>query len=441
MSDKKLSNFLLKILFTINILVLSQGDCAEQNFCEIIISKEDSTREPRATYCVFYDIQTTEDNPLFHPNSSDSKFTPHVEFHNSQMHTLTDELCIAFPSLRILKLEHLAMHKIKELALALCKNLMNVSFYNNSLGVLDVPVFKSTQPMQYLTFTDNKLTKISPIILEGLNELTYFSVHYNFLIEFPVHKIRQLFRLNALLVSENNLTDLDEQELIYKFPNLTSIQVASNRFDCDRLKTMLGTFRRNKILVKDIHDGEQMLEGNCIDEKERIKDQIDSEVDDINEELEHIKFEVETISQTQTFFNETLIVLNETLYESMPVLTENLDEIILDINSNKEKINSTFNEIARAMSELTTIGTNINDHEERIRGLINSAKKLDKRIQNLQNNTIKNQKRMSELKSVLNNKTDVTKKIHSTSLIIFSTILVIATIVIPVLINLLFCRK
>lgn len=118
----------------------------------------------------------------------------------SKMHTLTYQICEAFPNVEEIAASSLGLSRIQPNAFAGCKNLQRLDLSGNSLKELELGHFRSF----------DKLKEIS--------------------------------------VSNNQLTEVDEVELVRKFTRLQSVRLCPNdKMKTDRLLQIARYFKANRI--------------------------------------------------------------------------------------------------------------------------------------------------------------------------------------------------
>lgn len=168
------------------------------------------------------------------------------------MPTLTNELCNTFLYLQKLYADQLSMESIDNYALQKCKNLTYVSFGNNKLTNLESNIFEGSPNLDYISFEGNRLKTIDVSMFNPVKQLKELHLGENFLTEFPIQKFAKLANLTDLSIHSNNLSDLDEQGLVDKFPKLKKIYLQGNLFECDRLKIIIDALRKNNVELADI---------------------------------------------------------------------------------------------------------------------------------------------------------------------------------------------
>lgn len=200
--------------------------------------------------CVFSGVLTTNSDQYFYLSSTNNSQVKLIEFKESTIQTLTNEICEVFPNLEELIVEKVALEKIASNALKKCKKLKIFSVRDNKLTEVDRNLFKENVHLVTINFEKNLIKQIDGRMFENLTELKEIYFTHNLLTEFPVHKFPALKKMKFLYISENELTDLDANKLADKFPRLESIDINSNLFDCNRLKLILGILKKNHIKIE-----------------------------------------------------------------------------------------------------------------------------------------------------------------------------------------------
>lgn len=236
--------------------------------------------------CTFSGIRTTTLNQYFHPSSVDNDIIEQIKLYNSTIPVLTSELCEEFPILRSLRVINVSMKSFTSQAFEKCKSLTILQVWMNNLTELNQDLLITNQNLNEIDFQNNGLESINGKLFENLRLLTFLNVAENFLIEFPIHQFPVLDKLEYLFIHSNNLTDLDEHELLVKFPNLKYINLNNNLFDCDRLKIIINALRRNGVHILKWYEPMHVRNFNvntveevvCLTEKERITQVLNSKL-------------------------------------------------------------------------------------------------------------------------------------------------------------------
>lgn len=199
--------------------------------------------------CIFSGIRTSEYNLYFNPSASDYNAVHEVLFLDSVMPILTDELCKVFPNLKVLELCELSIQQIAPKALHACRKLTNINFYDNKLEKLDPNLFEGNPELDYVNFQGTRLREIDGNMFVPTKKLEQLILGDNFLTKVEFDHFPKLEKLEVLDLFANELVDLDEQDLLRKFPSLEEITLHNNLFDCDRLRSIIGALHENYVEI------------------------------------------------------------------------------------------------------------------------------------------------------------------------------------------------
>uniref|UniRef100_A0A336LRK8 CSON002118 protein n=1 Tax=Culicoides sonorensis TaxID=179676 RepID=A0A336LRK8_CULSO len=200
--------------------------------------------------CTFTGVETTAEMQYFYPSATQKDDVERVQFKNSRIYNLTDELCQTFPNLSDIRIINVSLEVVAPNALHQCKNLRSLHISYNNLTKLTAKIFSENKELNSVILQHNQLKSIDGGIFDNLNSLRVLGLPENDLSEFPLYQFPVLENLEDLFIFENDLTDLDEQELLLKFPNLKNIYIHNNVFDCDRLQVIINAFKRRGIAIR-----------------------------------------------------------------------------------------------------------------------------------------------------------------------------------------------
>lgn len=203
--------------------------------------------------CRFSNVRLNETNIYFNPTTEKATTVEIVEFEvdSNVIPVLTDELCKAFPNLKELRLFEVYLKTVEPNALHECKNLTHALFYANQLETLDVNLFEKNPNIVKISIQENNFQTIDPNIFLPVKKLNHLVLAENFFTHLPIEDFPIILSLERLDIYVNELTDLDEHGLLYKFPNLKMIYMHNNIFNCERLRIILNFFKRNGVEVKE----------------------------------------------------------------------------------------------------------------------------------------------------------------------------------------------
>lgn len=175
------------------------------------------------------------------------------------MHILTDELCTAFPTVKKIFVENVTLYRIIPNAFHKCTKLTHVSFYANHIKRVPHKLFEHNPDLQYLSFEYNDMEEIDGRMFVPLKQLTSLKLGDNFLEDFPLRTFPTLERLEFLSIYANELVELDEVELMRKFPNLREIEMYHNHIHC-RLEQITEYLEENGVKNNDcVKDEDEMI--------------------------------------------------------------------------------------------------------------------------------------------------------------------------------------
>lgn len=217
--------------------------------------------------CHFYDMNLNKTHPNFQPKSDTrNRYVFGVDFsgkNGSTIHTMTDDICNTFHFTKSIAASELKLFNIDENALYKCTKLESIFLYRNNITHLKKDVFKNNKKLKLLEISYNQFTSIDPSIFENLSSLEKLVLDGNSLREFPVKNMRQLNQLSSLHLAHNKLRDLDEQEIIKKFPKLKYLHFCpNNEIPKDRLASLVWFFTSKSIHVNYV---------NCFPKKIKFK--------------------------------------------------------------------------------------------------------------------------------------------------------------------------
>lgn len=297
-------------------------------------------------WCSFTNVNVTATHRFFQPTYDYPYVVEKVRFYDSHLEILTDELCTSFYNLRELEIWNTKLRKIEAGALDNCLRLQWASFWSNHLRKLDAKVFQRNQQLKTLNVQKNQLKTIKPEIFNGLSELRHLSLNDNYLRTFPVYEMTFLDSLETLQLDTNELTDLDEQEVLYKFPNLKLIYLNDNPLMCDRLRAILGTFRRNGVSVSRWGHEHRLREFNL---------NTFFEGDCLSEDLygsSRLKQEINSLKQHRNHDSKPIIPDNfNRLIRNFQDIQKNTEHAIFELNLDLDEVMSEIKELKFVMNE------------------------------------------------------------------------------------------
>lgn len=204
--------------------------------------------------CHFHDINLNKTHPNFQPISDTrTRFVIGVDYggkNGSTIHKMTDDVCNTFHFTKSIAASELKLFKIDENALYKCTKLESIFLYLNNITYLEKNMFKKNKKLKLLEVSYNQLASIEPSIFDNLSNLEKIVLDGNLLRKFPVKNIRQLNQLSSLHLANNSLRDLDEEEIIKKFPKLKYLHFCPNdKIPKERLASLVWFFTTRSIHV------------------------------------------------------------------------------------------------------------------------------------------------------------------------------------------------
>uniref|UniRef100_A0A336LRS1 CSON002116 protein n=1 Tax=Culicoides sonorensis TaxID=179676 RepID=A0A336LRS1_CULSO len=144
----------------------------------------------------------------------------------SVMHTLTSDLCHAFPHLKMIDAKYLKLTEIKEDALNDCTELESINLANNELNEIHENLFKFNKNLNKIRLEDNRLLKINLNLFGELRHLNELGFDGHLLNDFHVNKVRHRGIIKLVVrfsdLGSINLRELDEFGITQNFPHLSS---------------------------------------------------------------------------------------------------------------------------------------------------------------------------------------------------------------------------
>lgn len=220
----------------------------------------------RDDWCVFNKISTTELFTQFYPSAETPSNVEKVKFQNSRLHTFTNKICERFSNLEELDLKGVLLRKIDSDAFDQCLKLKQLDLSGNHLTEIDTNRFKNNQNLESIDLHGNYLKEMDLSILIGLTSLVFLDVSRNRLQTFSVYKSPKLSLLRELGLQNNELTELNEQTIVQKFPNLETLGIRGNLLQCKRVEEMIQLFEEYDIVTTD--EVENSKDVDCLSDQQ-----------------------------------------------------------------------------------------------------------------------------------------------------------------------------
>lgn len=217
------------------------------------------TIDAQTQICRFNELQLNSTHPYFEPESEiPSKEVTRVNLggidtprQGSKIYTLTNEYCDTFPNMEELNSASVDLQGILDGAFTNCRNLKVLRLDKNSLFEINSDVLEYTTKLLFLDISDNLIKDFDMKILESLTNLRALDVSVNFLTVFDVKKIGGTVpQLRGIILRENQLTTLDEKDIVNKFPALEYFYFCPNmKIDRSRMQQIVDYLEDNDIDV------------------------------------------------------------------------------------------------------------------------------------------------------------------------------------------------
>lgn len=175
-----------------------------------------------------------------------------VYLQHNHLPLLTNDICDAFPYIKIFVANRSKISTIAKNAFMNCRDLLVVDLNQNELTELDSGLFAGNKELSTLILYDNKMSVLDPGIFACTPQLKSLVVAKNFLTEFPVDRIGGLTEVTSVNVQENLLEDLDDETMIERFPKLEQVSLCPNdEIPRDRLMEIIENYSSRGINVND----------------------------------------------------------------------------------------------------------------------------------------------------------------------------------------------
>jgi Leucine-rich repeat (LRR) protein len=191
----------------------------------------------------------------------------------TEIHTLTSDICNAFPNLQVISIRETGLKEIDVDAFNNCKDLNQLSLVDNNISQIDPELFKENSKLSDIFLSGNNIRQIDPELfkknskLNGIylsfNEieeidldmlkytpnLKHFELSGNQLKELNFTRMPVMEHLTHLYIHENKLTEIDQNEVIIKMPNLKTFMYNDNNIPKEEFDQLDTFFESNGIRV------------------------------------------------------------------------------------------------------------------------------------------------------------------------------------------------
>lgn len=347
--------------------------------------------------CVFTDVSVNETNLYFGPFSDDDDAVTNITFVDSEIIILTNEVCNNFHYLKIYEIKNVELQILEPFAFQNCTNLEWIDMKENNLITMD---------------------------------LFYFPT---------------LINLQTIDIENNTIFDIDEREILFKLKNVENFYLNHNKFDCNRLRVILGSFERNKINYgssskKRIKESENVNGIDCISQKLRLEsatstyiDKIRETIDNVTEEVQKIHDKVNDVNDIQKKFNENSTNLAWTYNKTILSFEGSVTTFLENIEEQFETITYMDNRSINANIKIREIKVISNKNKDNLI-LLNTTK-----LPNLRNKIAKYRTSFNKTEIAAENKTRYIEFIYYISIALFFAITLLSIAVISILISIFWC--
>lgn len=332
---------------------------------------------------------------------NDTKNVIAISFNNFEMVNLTSEWCAKFVNLKEFRAENVSLKRIEPNAFDGCGKLKYLDLRHNNLTHLDKNVFKFNRELEGITLQDNNFEKIDVDMFIPTNKLKFLALNEmqgTGLTDFPSFRMPFLPLLEKVTVDSNAISDLDEDEILRKFPKLKTISIDDNPFHCVRLQEMLGAFeaRNVKVLRWDHHYRrstkyplKQVGEADCLENEQFDKQNpVDERIFAIRDETKWIRKQLRHVNAT--LYEEINSIKNVTMNENAGQyqnVIQNLTEISKQVTININSVNVKVGQIQKSITLLQYRVSCVEKAVKANKGLNQKFLELEQKFLDLVNST------------------------------------------------------
>lgn len=199
--------------------------------------------------CIFNNVVLTREQPNFVARSVVPNAIRSVEFKNSVIPVLSNDLCDAFRNVELLLLDNLQIETIADDAFAMCKQLRQLLLSENRIEELPKGLFGYNEKLSGVYLDSNRLLSIREDQFWNNTELYFLFLQDNHLTFFPTESLKNSPRLLSLTLHTNDLSDLKEREILATFPRLIYIAFNNNELACARLSDIMNEFSSRGVQI------------------------------------------------------------------------------------------------------------------------------------------------------------------------------------------------
>ena len=177
----------------------------------------------------------------------------------AQIHTLTSDICNAFPNLKGFLVLGAGTEEIEVDALNNCKNLEVLYLFLDDLIKIDPELLKENSKLTEINFSYNVIEEVDPDMLKFTTILKELDLSGNQLKEFNYARMPIMEKLINFEIDRNNLAEIDQNLLIEKMPNLKRIKFCgNNNISKERVVELIEFFKTKNIEVEDCLEKEDL---------------------------------------------------------------------------------------------------------------------------------------------------------------------------------------
>lgn len=207
--------------------------------------------------CKFNDVQLNQNEPKFQPtvtNITEVDLGGEFGETGSHIHTFTSDICYAYPGVKKINADYLGIKMFGVGAFDDCHDLEELKLsYNDLSSLTNVNLFKHNRQLRVLHFYRSHLQMIDPEVFDPVSKLEELSFGSNSLTLFPAQGFNYFYQMKALFVQGNRFADLNDTEIMRKFPNLKSIQLCPNdNINVIRMANIIAYFKSNGVETNEI---------------------------------------------------------------------------------------------------------------------------------------------------------------------------------------------
>uniref|UniRef100_A0A336M474 CSON009498 protein n=1 Tax=Culicoides sonorensis TaxID=179676 RepID=A0A336M474_CULSO len=147
---------------------------------------------------------------------------------------------------------------------------MNSSFLEQTL--MEENLFANNHKLESINLRGNYLSKLDLSVLNGLSSLMVLDLSKNRLQSLSVYKSPKIETLRELLVQDNQLTELNENMIVKKYPNLERMLIQRNSLQCERVEEMSQLFEEYEISMQEDEKNGQGRNQNIVGDVSCLSD-------------------------------------------------------------------------------------------------------------------------------------------------------------------------